>query len=127
MPGPTSNLIFKNRKMYIKLYTIWHCDFVEKKRNLNESAIILVFGFAILGKLHFYNRRNVAFSNSSSWKSLENCIFTPQFFISIIISTYFTKYLISFWKIHFLNTTSKVFKKWIFIKLTQMDSKESHY
>ena len=31
MPGPTTNLIFKNRKMYIKLYTIWHCDFVEKK------------------------------------------------------------------------------------------------
>ena len=51
MLGPTSNLIFKNRKMYIKLYTIWHCDFVEKKRNLNESAIRLVFGFAFLGKL----------------------------------------------------------------------------
>ena len=126
MLGPTANLIFKNRKMYIKLYTIWHCNFVEKKRNLNESAIRLVFGFAFLGKLHFYNRRKVAYSNSSSWKSLENCIFTLQFFISIIISTYFTKYLISFWKIHFLNTTSKVFKKWIFLKLTQTDSKESH-
>ena len=125
MLGPTSNLIFKIRKMYIKLYTIWHCDFVEKKRNLNESAIRLVFGFAFWN-LQFYNRRKVAFSNSSSWKSLENCIFTLQFFISIIISTYFTKHLISFWKTHFLNTTFKVFKTWIFIKLTQTDSKESH-
>ena len=109
MLGPTSNLIFKNRKMYIKLYTIWHCDLVEKKRNLNESAIRLVFGFAFLGKLHFHNRRKVAFSNSSSWKSPENCIFTLQFFISIIISIYFTKHLISFLKTYFLNTTSKVF------------------
>ena len=116
---PTANLIFKNRKMYIKLYTIWHCNYVEKKRNLNESAIKLVFGFAFLGKLHFYNRRNVASSNSSSWTSLENCIFTLRFFISIIISTYFTKHLISFWKTHFLNTTSKFFKTWIFIKLTK--------
>ena len=61
MLGPTANLIFKNRKMYIKLYTIWHCNFVEKKINLNESAIRLVFGFAFLGKLHFYNRRKLHF------------------------------------------------------------------
>ena len=67
MVGPTPNVLLKNSKMYFKLYTIWHCDFVEKKRNLNENAIRLVFGLAFLRKLHFYNRKKkVAFSNSNS-------------------------------------------------------------
>ena len=66
MVGPTPNVILKNSKMYFKLYTIWQCELVEKKRNLNENAIRLAFGFAFLRNLHFYNRNKVAFSNSNS-------------------------------------------------------------
>ena len=128
--------------MYFKLYIIWHCDFVEKKRNLNENAKRMVFSFEFLRKLHFYNRGKVAFSNRSSWKSLENCIFTLQFFISTILSFFF-----SFFELHINNTfylfyqtlnfiLKKTFSKHSFynfqnmnfhkIKLSQMDTKESH-
>ena len=61
MVCPTPNVILQNSKIYFKLYTIWQCDLVEKQRNLNENAIRLVFGFAFLRKLHFYNRKKLRF------------------------------------------------------------------